>query len=116
MHGKIAIELGFIAEICGRGGPLPSTVSPEFGASVEESKMGDGTDEKTTVDSSVGTLCEIFSDVPMVDVQALEEFASKLKLSEGHASSQGSSKASSGFHVTTQGATDSETSWDWDCA
>jgi hypothetical protein len=42
-------------------------------------------------------------EVPMVDLQALEEFKSKLKISEGSSSSQGSSKANSSFFVTSEG-------------
>ncbi|KAM0826787.1 hypothetical protein ACQ4PT_068640 [Festuca glaucescens] len=55
-------------------------------------------------------------EVPVVDVQALEEFKSKLKLSECSSSSQDSSKADSSFFVTSQGAGDRETTWDWDRA
>jgi transposase InsO family protein len=42
-------------------------------------------------------------EVPAVDLQALEEFKSKLKISEGSSSSQGSSKADSSFFVTSEG-------------
>ncbi|XP_071678918.1 uncharacterized protein [Lolium perenne] len=55
-------------------------------------------------------------EVPVVDLQALEEFKSKLKISEGSSSSQGSSKADSSFFVTSQGVGDRETTWDWDHA
>ncbi|CAM0907657.1 unnamed protein product [Alopecurus aequalis] len=55
-------------------------------------------------------------EVPVADVQALEEFKSKLKLSEGSSSSQAFSKADSSLFVTSEGARDRETSWDWDRA
>ncbi|CAM0952312.1 unnamed protein product [Alopecurus aequalis] len=55
-------------------------------------------------------------EVPVVDLQALEEFKSKLKISEGSSSSQSSSKADSTFLVTSQGVGDRETTWDWDRA
>lgn len=55
-------------------------------------------------------------EVPMVDVQALEEYKSKLKLSEGSSSSHDSSKVDSSFFVTSQGAGDREITWDWDHA
>jgi len=55
-------------------------------------------------------------EVQVVDVQALEEFKSKLKLSECSSSSQGSSKANSSFYITSEGAGDRETTWDWDRA
>nr|XP_051194267.1 uncharacterized protein LOC127307574 [Lolium perenne] len=55
-------------------------------------------------------------EVRAVDVQALEEFKSKLKLSECSSSSQDSSKANSSYLVTSQGARDRETTWDWDHA
>jgi len=41
--------------------------------------------------------------LPMVDVQALKEYESKLKLNEGSSSAQGSSTADSSFHATSQG-------------
>lgn len=54
---------------------------------------------------------------PVVDVRALEEFNSKLKLSESSASSQGNSKVDSGLISTSyQGARDSENLGDWDRA
>jgi hypothetical protein len=39
----------------------------------------------------------------VVDVQALKEYKSKLKVSEGSTSSQGSSTTASSFHATSQG-------------
>ena len=42
-------------------------------------------------------------ELPMVDMQALEEFKSKLKLSDGLSSSQGSSKVDSSLNAITQG-------------
>lgn len=57
------------------------------------------------------------SELPVVDLQALEDFTSKLKASEGSASSQGSSKADSSLHVTShQGAKDRENFGDWNRA
>lgn len=54
---------------------------------------------------------------PVVDVRALEEFNSKLKLSESSSSSQGTSKADSSLIATShQGARDWETLGDWDRA
>lgn len=54
---------------------------------------------------------------PVVDVRALEEFNSKLKLSESLASSQGNSKVDSGLISTShQGARDWENLGDWDRA
>ncbi|KAM0863423.1 hypothetical protein ACQ4PT_044603 [Festuca glaucescens] len=54
---------------------------------------------------------------PVVDVRALEEFNSKLKLSESSASSQGNSKVDSGLISTShQGARDWENLGDWDRA
>ncbi|CAM0881049.1 unnamed protein product [Alopecurus aequalis] len=55
-------------------------------------------------------------ELPLADVRALEDFTSKLKLSEGSSSSQGSSKADSSLYVTHQGAKDRETFGDWDRA
>lgn len=55
-------------------------------------------------------------ELPVVDMQALEDFKSKLKLSEGSSSSQGSSKLDSSFNAITQGAWDRESSRDWDHA
>ena len=42
-------------------------------------------------------------ELPVVDMQALEDFKSKLKLSEGSSSSQGSSKVDSISNAITQG-------------
>lgn len=54
---------------------------------------------------------------PVVDVRALEEFTSKLKLSEGSSSYQSSTKADSGLIATSsQGAKDRENLGDWDRA
>lgn len=56
-------------------------------------------------------------EVPAVDLRALEEFSSKLKLSEGSTSSQGSSKVDSSLVATShQGATNREIVGDWDRA
>lgn len=54
---------------------------------------------------------------PVVDVRALQEFTSKLKLSERSSSSQPASKADSSLTATSQrGAKDRETFGDWDRA
>ncbi|XP_024318149.1 uncharacterized protein LOC112271996 isoform X2 [Brachypodium distachyon] len=54
---------------------------------------------------------------PVVDARALEEFNSKLKLSESLSSSQGTSKADSSLIATShQGAKDWENLGDWDRA
>uniref|UniRef100_A0ACD5VSA3 Uncharacterized protein n=1 Tax=Avena sativa TaxID=4498 RepID=A0ACD5VSA3_AVESA len=54
---------------------------------------------------------------PVVDVRALHEFTSKLKLSECSSSSQKTSKADSSLIATSQrGAKDRETFGDWDRA
>uniref|UniRef100_A0A8R7R7E7 Retrotransposon gag domain-containing protein n=1 Tax=Triticum urartu TaxID=4572 RepID=A0A8R7R7E7_TRIUA len=56
-------------------------------------------------------------ELPMVDVRALEDFTSKLRLSEGSSTSQDSSKAESSFYINShQGASDRETVGDWDRA
>ena len=57
------------------------------------------------------------SELPVVDVRALEDFTSKLRLSEGSSSSQGSSKVESSLHVTSdQGDRHREIVGDWDRA
>ncbi|XP_071675842.1 uncharacterized protein [Lolium perenne] len=54
---------------------------------------------------------------PVVDVRALEEFSSRLRLSEGSSSSQGSSKPDSCLAATShQGSRNRETVGDWDRA
>lgn len=56
-------------------------------------------------------------ELPLVDIRALDNFTSKLKLSEGSSSSQDSSKADSSVYVTShQGAKDRENFRDWDRA
>ncbi|CAM0883972.1 unnamed protein product [Alopecurus aequalis] len=56
-------------------------------------------------------------DSPVVDARALEEFSSKLRLSEGTSSSQGPSKAESSLLATSsQGARSWENFGDWDRA